>query len=116
MNWIKRHKLLAIKVIQYNNCSCIELDDLWNTLHNSFNSAQNQQVNINLLKEIPDKEISEWSSFLIAKLFSAIEKYNNSLISGLDKLEWRHIKKIIKDKECANRFIDIANMCFDLDH
>jgi len=68
------------------------------------------------LKEIPNKETSEWPPFLIAELFSAIKKCNNSLIPGLDKLEWRHIKKIIKDKECANRFIDIANMYFDLDH
>ena len=68
------------------------------------------------MKEITDKEISEWPLFSKAELFSAIEKYNNSSTLGPDKLEWRYIKKIIKDKECANRFIDIANTCFDLGH
>ena len=74
------------------------------------------KIDINLLKEISDKETSEWPPFLIAELFSAIKKYNNSLTPRLDKLGWRHIKKIIKDKECANRFIDIANTYFDLGH
>ena len=116
MNWVKRRKLLAIEAIQYNNRSYIKLNDLWNAFYNSFNSGQNQQVDIDLLKEISDKEISEWPSFSIAELFSAIKKCNNLSIPGPNKLEWRYIKKIIKDKECANRFIDIANMCFDLGH
>lgn len=87
INWVKRHKFPAIEAIQYNNCFCIELDNLWNALHNSFNSAQNQQVDINLLKEIPDKKISEWLPFLIAELFSAIKKFNNLLAPRPNKLE-----------------------------
>jgi len=57
MNWVKKRKLLATKAIQYNSQPCIKLDDLWEALHKSFNSTQNHQVNINLLEEIPDKEI-----------------------------------------------------------
>ena len=56
MNWIKKRKLLAIKSIHFNSQPCIELDDLWNTLHGSFNSAQSQQVNASLLDEISAKE------------------------------------------------------------
>ena len=37
MNWVKKCKLPAIKAIQYEGCPCIELEDLWNTLHNFFN-------------------------------------------------------------------------------
>ena len=44
------------------------------------------KIDINLLKEISDKETSEWPPFLIAELFSAIKKYNNSLTPRLDKL------------------------------
>ena len=28
MNWVKKHKLPAIKAIQYNGRLCIDLDDL----------------------------------------------------------------------------------------
>ena len=56
MNWIKKRKLLAIKAIYFNSQPCIELDDLWNTLHGSFNSAQSQQVDASLLDEISAKE------------------------------------------------------------
>ena len=57
-----------------------------------------------------------WVLFLREELISAIEKCNNSLISGPDKLSWRHIKKIVKNKECIIKLIDIANTSIDLDH
>jgi len=41
INWVKKRKLPAIKAIQYNGQPCIQLKDLWEVLHNTFNSAQN---------------------------------------------------------------------------
>ena len=35
---------------------------------------------------------------------------------GPDKLSWEHIKKIIKNKECIIKLINIANVCVDLGH
>ena len=75
---------------------------------------QNCQVDTSLLKEIPDKEITIWPSFLRKKPTTAIEKCNNSLTPGSDKLSWRYIKKIIEDNECINKLINIANACIDL--
>ena len=40
MNWVKKRKLPAIEVIKYNEQPCLELVDLWQDLHESFNSAQ----------------------------------------------------------------------------
>ena len=116
MNWIKKRKLLAIKAIQYNSCSCIKLEDLWKALHNSFNSAQNCQIDTHFLKEIPNKEVMSWAPFSKAKLINAINKYNNFSTPGPDKLTWRYLKKIVKNKECIDKLIDIANICIDLDH
>jgi len=45
-----------------------------------------------------------------------IEKCNNSLAPGPDKLSWSHIKRIVKIEECISKFIDIANVCIDLEH
>ena len=85
-------------------------------LHNTFNLAQDYQINISLLNKIPNKDILSWPSFSKAELINIINKYNNSLTSGLNKLSWSYFKAIVKDKECINKLIDIANACIDLGH
>ena len=59
MNWVCKQKLLTMEAIHFNSQPCIELDDLWQALYQSFNSAHNCQVNINILDEIQSKLISE---------------------------------------------------------
>ena len=59
MNWVQKQKLLATEAIQYNGRLCIKLDDLWQALHQSFNSAHNHQVNTDILDEILSKPVSE---------------------------------------------------------
>jgi len=39
INWVKKRKLPTTEAIQYNGRSCIQLKDLWEVLHNIFNSA-----------------------------------------------------------------------------
>jgi len=39
MNWVNKCKLPAIETIKYNGQPCLELDDLWQVLHLSFNTA-----------------------------------------------------------------------------
>ena len=55
-----------------------------------------------------------WAPFSKEKLFNTIESCNNLLVPGPDKLSWRYLKEIIKNKECTNILIDIANICIDL--
>ena len=50
------------------------------------------------------------------EIIDAINKYNNSLTPELDKLSWRHLKKIVKNEEYISKLINIANICIDLDH
>jgi len=85
-------------------------------LHNLFNSAQNWHIDPDLLDGISDKEVIRWFPFLKAEIINAINKYNNSSTLGPDKLSWRHLKKIIKNKECISKLIDIANTCIKLGH
>jgi len=59
MNWVKKCKLPMIEAIQYKDQPCIELEDLWNALHKSFNSAQEREVNTHFLNKIPDKPTIE---------------------------------------------------------
>ena len=116
MNWIKKHKLLAIKAIQYKEWPYIELDDLWQALHNSFNSAQLREVDILALDKILSKPTKDWNSFSKQELIDAIEKCNNLSAPGPDKLIWSHIKSIVKNKECIFKLLDITNMYIDLGH
>ena len=116
MNWVKKSKLLAIKSILFNGEPYIKLDNLWDALHNSFNSMQSQEVNFHLLDKIPGKDVKKWALFSKGELINAIKKYNNLLALSLDKLFWSHIKKIIKNKKCIIKLIDIANTCINLRH
>ena len=86
MNWVKKYKLPAIEAIQFNSKLYIKINDLWQALHLSFNSAQDYQTDPQLLKEIPCKEITKWNSFSEKEFISAIEKCNNSSTPGPDKL------------------------------
>jgi len=114
MNWVKKQKLSTIEAIQYEGRPCIKLEDLWITLHNSFNSAQTQEIDIHVLDDIPNKSVKEWNSFSKQELINAIEKCNNLSVPGPNKLTWRHIKIIIRDEDCLSKLIDIANACIDL--
>ena len=55
-----------------------------------------------------------WASFSKEELFNTIENCNNSLVLEPDRLSWRYLKEIVKDKEYTNRLIDIVNICIYL--
>jgi len=40
MNWVKKRKLSTIEAIKYNGNLCLEIKDLWQALHETFNLAQ----------------------------------------------------------------------------
>ena len=88
MNQVKKRKLSTIEAIQYNGYSCIKLEELWDMLHNSFNSVQNQHIDPDLLDKISNKEVTRWPPFLKVEIINAINKYNNSSTPGLNKLFW----------------------------
>jgi len=58
----------------------------------------------------------KWVPFLRKELINAIKKCKNTSTPGPDKLFWRHFKRIIKDNTCLNKFINIANVCIDIDY
>ena len=86
INQVKKIKLLAIKVIKHNGHFYLELNNLWQALHELFNSAQHQQVNMALLKEILNKTVTLWISFAKEKFSTSINKYNNTSTLGPNKL------------------------------
>jgi len=114
MSWVNKHKLPAIESIKYDDQQCLEIKDLWNALYSTFNKALHRQVNVNVLDEIYDKPISPWPSFSKEEFRLALSKYNNLSASGLNKLSWGHLKYILKEDECLNIIISIANACIEV--
>jgi len=52
-----------------------------------------------------------WNQFSEEEFTHAIAKCNNSSAPDPDKLSWRYLKYILKDKLCLGNIIKIANMC-----
>jgi len=86
MSWVNKRKLPAIESIKYDDQQCLEIEDLWNTLHSTFNKALYRQVNVKVLDEIDDKPILFWPSFSKEEFRLALSKCNNSSAPGPDKL------------------------------
>jgi len=114
MNWVNKRKLPAIKVIKYNDQLCLEINELWHASHLSFNMAQHCYINEDILNEIVQSLKSIWDSFLEEIFTSTITKCNNSSTSGPDKLSWRYLKHILKNKLCLKSIIKIANACINI--
>ena len=102
---------LLLNPLKYNNCQCLEINDLWNALHSTFNTVLHHQVDIDILNEITDKPISSWPTFSKEEFRLALANCNNSSAPGPDKLLWSHLKTILKDDDCLNVIISIANAC-----
>jgi len=114
MNWVRKRNLPAVKAIKYNNCLYLNINDLWHALYSTFNLVQDCQVNVEILQEIPDKALEEWPPFSREEFLNNIAKFNNSSVSGPDKLMWCYPKCIINNEECLSNIINITNTCFEL--
>jgi len=60
MNWVKKKNLPAIEVIYFEGQPCNNFIVLWNTLHNSYNMAENRPINTRLLEGFNQCNIIEW--------------------------------------------------------
>ena len=55
-----------------------------------------------------------WPAFLKEEFRLAIINCNNSSVPEPNKLSWSHLKIILKDDDCLNIIISIANTCIEL--
>ena len=114
MNWIKRRKLPTIEAINHNGHPCLTLNSLWNVLYNTFNTALNCQVDLNIINKIEHKPSQDWYPFSKEEFKLAISKCSNASVPGPDKLIWHHLKFIVKNNSCLINIVNIANSCINL--
>jgi len=105
-----------MKAIKYDNQPCLLLDSLWNALHSSFNTALHCQVDISILDEIGNKQVTAWAPFSKEEFKIALERCNNLSTPGPDKLSLNHLKIILTDNVYITNIIKIANTCIDLEY
>ena len=95
MNQVRKQKLPGIEAIQYKGCLCIELEDLWTALHNSFNSAQTREIDIYILDDIPSKPTEEQNFF--AKQEVSQIRYSLVVIlelNGVSEVQYKDVMMI----------------------
>ena len=73
-------------MIKYNSWPCLELDNLWQALHSSFNTAQFQEIDETVLNELNLYSSSLWLYFSEKEFKHTIINCNNSFASGPNKL------------------------------
>ena len=100
MNWIKKYKLPTTKTIQFNENLYIELKDFWQAFHQTFNSAQDQHINLCLLNEVLSKLLSKQLSFSKVKFTNTIKKCSSLSIPGPDHILQSYLKILMTNNKC----------------
>ena len=59
---------------------------------------------------------STWDPFSEKEFRSTITKYNVLSTPSPDKLVWKHLKHILRDKLCLKSIINITNACLDINY
>ena len=111
MEWVKQRKLPPFEAIQYNGEPCHDMADLWDALHNTYNSASDREADVSVLDPLPDMPTREWTSFSMKEMLEALDGCSNNSSPGPDHIKWSHLKKIVKDSECRDVFLALANAC-----
>ncbi|CAA7259600.1 unnamed protein product [Cyclocybe aegerita] len=116
MELVKQRKLLPCEAIHNGNQPCHDMDDLWDALHSTHNSASGREYDASVLDELPDEPVREWADFSEHELLSALKECSNSSAPGPDHVTWVHLKELLKDKHVLVLFIMLANACLQVGH
>ena len=88
----------------------IVINDLWQALHCTFNSTQNQQINMNILEEIPLKSLSTQPLFSNNEFTNTINKCKNLSTPIPNRILWKYLKAVVKNTEYLNNIVNIGNI------
>ncbi|CAA7270904.1 unnamed protein product [Cyclocybe aegerita] len=116
MEWVKQRKLPPCEAIRNGDQPCHDMDDLWDALHSTYNSASGREYDASVLDELPDEPVREWADFLEHELLSALKGCSNSSAPGPDHVTWVHLKELLKDKHVLALLIVLANACLRVGH
>jgi hypothetical protein len=73
MDWVSPRKIPPVEEISYQGVPCTSLDQLWNTLHSTFNSALDRPIDLSVLGDKWESpSIRAWVPYSAAELSDAL--------------------------------------------
>jgi len=116
MEWVKQHKLPACEAIQYNRQPCHQMSDLWDVLHNTYNSASGREVDLSVLDPFPTLQERDWPLFSALELTDALASCLSRSSPGPDHITWVHLKAMLENKKLVQLLVTLADACICVGH
>ncbi|PPQ89621.1 hypothetical protein CVT25_012633, partial [Psilocybe cyanescens] len=117
MSWVQQRKLPPCEAIQYQGQPCHALPQLWDALHNTYNSASDRPFNINILDSIPDMPVQGWVPFSALEMQKALASCSNVSAPGPDHIKWSHLKMLMRGPtHVFTVLLSLANACLRVGH
>jgi hypothetical protein len=117
MDWVSLHKTPPVKAILYQGVPCTSLDQLWNTLHSTFNSALDRPIDLSVLGDKWESpSIRAWVPYSAVELSDALMGTSNQSAPRPDHIMWRHLKHIVRNGYTSHQFLWLANTCLQSGH
>jgi hypothetical protein len=105
MDWVSPHKTPPVEAILYQGVPCTSLDQLWNTLHSTFNSALDRPIGLSVLGDKWESpSIRAWVPYSAVELSDALTGTSNQSAPRLDHIMWRQLKCIVRDRFVSRLF------------
>ncbi|PPQ94558.1 hypothetical protein CVT25_012311, partial [Psilocybe cyanescens] len=117
MSWVQQRKLPPCEAIQYQGQSCHALPQLWDALHNTYNSASDRAFDIDVLNSIPDMPVRGWVPFSALEMREALASCSNVSAPGPDHIKWSHLKMLMRGPTYVfTVLLALANACLRVGH
>ncbi|PPQ94726.1 hypothetical protein CVT25_009110 [Psilocybe cyanescens] len=117
MSWVQQCKLPPCEAIQYQGQPCHALPQLWDALHNTYNSASDCPFDIDILNSISDMPVWDWVLFSALEMRKALASCSNVSAPGLDHIKWSHLKMLMRGPtHIFTVLLSLANACLWVGH
>ena len=90
------------------------MDDLWNTLHNTYTSASGREVDLSVLDPLPTLQERDWPPFSALELTNTLASCSSRSSPGPDHITWVHLKVVLESHKAIQILLDLANACIQV--
>jgi hypothetical protein len=117
VDWVGPCKTPPVEAISYQGVPCTSPDQLWNTLHSTFNSALDRPIDLSVPGDKWESpSIRAWIPYSAAEMLDALLGTSNQSAPGPDHITWCHLKHIVWDRYMSCLFLWLANTCLQSSH
>ncbi|KAI0720224.1 hypothetical protein C8T65DRAFT_529705, partial [Cerioporus squamosus] len=86
--WTKPRALPMYKSLVHEGRPLVELDDLWEAVNATYNSAAQREVDMSFLDELPQLEERDVPPISMQELRDAVANVSSRSAPGSDHLRW----------------------------